>query len=60
MAAEPRQEKYMHMLSDWSHDRDRNGTYVHGNGTESGSSLAGPGLVRDNCLQERAGAGLEN
>ena len=60
MAEEPRRKKIHVMLSDWSRDRDGNGTYVHGNGTGSGLSFDGPGRERDNCLRERAGAGLEN
>jgi len=50
IAEEPRQEKYMYMLSDWLRDRDGNGTYVHGNaielhgtGTGVGQLLAGMG-----------------
>jgi len=55
IAEEPRQEKYMYMLSDWSRDRDGNGTYVHGNRTGSGSSFARPGREQDSCLREWAG-----
>jgi len=43
-----------------SWDRDRNGTHICGSGMGVGLSFIEAGRVRDSCLREWAGVGLNN